>query len=177
MAGQVLVFDPRDPSDVVKTYKVRKSHTKSRAGCKNCKQRRVKASETKRVPFSASCRGHEDLWKSLSFTPEAPYCRCRSLPLGADWLDYSATKAIPFAGPAAGGRWNAPTSIALTLLRIAHLVTAHPATLTPQALLLSFVSTRDKPFLRISFGPLFGLGRLRLQFSGTLGHSLHATTF
>lgn len=45
MTGQLLVFDPQNPSsEAVKPYKVRKSHAKSRAGCKNCKTRRVKVS-------------------------------------------------------------------------------------------------------------------------------------
>lgn len=79
MAGKVLVFDPRDPSDVVKPYKVRKSHTKSRAGCKNCKQRRVKASETKRIPCSARPK---DLWEGLKFTARDPLL---SLSFTASW--------------------------------------------------------------------------------------------
>lgn len=64
MTGKVLVFDPRDPSDAVRTYKVRKAHTKSRAGCKNCKLRRVKASEF--IAPQCANESREGGWNALS---------------------------------------------------------------------------------------------------------------
>jgi hypothetical protein len=44
MAGELHVFDARQKWETpnTKAYTIRKSHTKSRSGCKTCKIRRVK---------------------------------------------------------------------------------------------------------------------------------------